>query len=448
MDLDALIKEHGGLVAAMKALIGTAQSEGRDLTDEEQKTFADAEAKANVLESRITRAQDLEARSAKFAKPVIPPAPGAPKKPAYGQTAVKWKMGGDPVNLFARQAIAMYHGGSKYGASEYAKNVMGDEVLAWMLNEGPESIIRAAVGQSSTTDPNFTPLVAVREAAEQFIELLRPASVYVRLQAGASLDFGRDGSVKIPRQTGGVSGGWVGEGLPIKVNRMALGSVTLSPKKMAVIAFSTQELMDHSNPSLQGLLTADLVKGTAQAIDTSFVDAVAASALRPAGIRTYGTSDASAGTALVNIMTDIKTAKTKLVNANVAMSSPVWLMSETTRIALELVVDTVGQAAFPEIMNGTWRGYPVLSSNTVGNFIILIDSSDLIKAMDLAPVIDSSTDATLNADDAPVGDVSTAVTPVYSMFQTDQVAIRLRTRLDWGMRHTEAVHTTTGVNYA
>lgn len=462
MTLEEMIESHRTTVTELKALNDNAILADRDFTDEERVKFDQLEAKADSLEARIDQTKKLGERSARFVRPVKNDHPGqqpahqprsapdGPRRP-YDALKVQWKQGGDAANLFARWAVAMYKSGNNtYAAAQYAKDVMEDEVLSLVLSQrDPAEFIRAAVDGGSTVDPTYAaPLVTVREAAEAFIDMLRDKSVYAALGAAATINFDRDGSIKIPRQTSGAAGGWVGEGQPVPVSRLGFGSLTLQPKKMAVITFSTQELMDHSNPSIQSLITSDLVMGAATTIDKTFVDGNAATATRPAGLQTYGGSVASGGATLDLIRADIRAAKQALVTANVPMTAPVWLMSETTKIALEMIQDTIGQDAFSEVKTGSLSGYPILSSNAVGDVLILIDAAQLIKGMDMAPVIDSSMDATINADGAPTtGDLGAVTTPSYSMFQTDQVAIRMRQRLDWGMRHTEAVYCIQSVAY-
>ncbi len=458
--IQKLEAKHGAKLRELRAIHDKALAEDRDLTEEEQRAYETVEGELDALETRLDRAKKIEARAAKTARPATTEQKASePTKRPYGALSVNWQQK-DPATLFARQAIAMYRAGNnRMFAAQFAKEEMGDEVLAHFLSVGPEMVLRAAVDGMSTTDPaSAAPLVQVREAAEMFFEMLRPKSVFAGL-AGLELNFDRDGALKVPRQTSGASGGWVGEGGAIPVGKLEFGTVSLSPKKVAVIAFASQELMDHSTPSAEALITDDLVRGAATTIDATFVDDNAATTARPAGIRTFDASptaaDATGTTTLERVIADVKAAKAAMAAAMIPMERCVWVMSESTRIALELVQDSVGQIAFPEVERGMFRGYKIVSSSTMGDQLILLDAAFFVKAFDKAPVIDSSSDATIHADSAPVANLGDgdglgtgiAASPMVSMFQTDQVAVRMRQRLDWTVRQAGAVQVVTGVAY-
>src|SRR5205085_1285972 len=82
-----------------------------------------------------------------------------------------------------------------------------------------------------------------------------------------------------------VGGSFVGQGAPIPVRQAAFAATTLTPKKMGVISTFTREIAEHSTPSIEALLRQAIQEDTAVAIDSVLLDATAASAIRPAGLK-------------------------------------------------------------------------------------------------------------------------------------------------------------------
>lgn len=60
--------------------------------------------------------------------------------------------------------------------------------------------------------------------------------------------------------------------------------VEIGEHKLAAITVYTQELMRRSDPSVSVLVRDDLIAASATLVDNTFLDAVAASSTRPAGV--------------------------------------------------------------------------------------------------------------------------------------------------------------------
>jgi HK97 family phage major capsid protein len=296
-------------------------------------------------------------------------------------------------------------------------------------------------------------LVQINQANEAFIELLRPMSVLANFP-GRPMSFDGAGSIKIPRQTVGSTGGWIGEGGAIKVDRLTLDSVELTPKKNANIIAVSNELLARSTPSAMAIIRDDILRGIATSIDTKFLSSDAASAgVSPAGIQTYdGSSTASAGDTLDNITTDLKAAIAAMLTVNMPMARPIWLINPIRLNALKFIRDGLGAYAFKdEINQGTLAGYPYLTSTSVTDSVVmLVDAAQVIIATELAPEISISQDATIHMSDGPDADIGGggSATPVQSMFQTDSTAVKAITRLDFAARYAECTQVITGVSWA
>ena len=97
-----------------------------------------------------------------------------------------------------------------------------------------------------------------------FIEMLRNKTSIMRL--GTSMG-GLVGNVDIPRQTGGSTAYWVGEGDDANEGAPTLGQIELSPKTVAAYSDITRRLMMQSSLDAEGILRRDLINAVAQAID-------------------------------------------------------------------------------------------------------------------------------------------------------------------------------------
>ena len=132
---------------------------------------------------------------------------------------------------------------------------------------------------------------------------LAPQSVYAALSArGLRLDFTGRGSIKIPARaaTPMIAGDFIAEGGAIPSRRAALTSTPISPNKLAVLAYYSEELAEQSVPSIEKVLRQGMADDTSITLDTKLLDSVAGSALRPPGLLngvTPITATAGGGTA-------------------------------------------------------------------------------------------------------------------------------------------------------
>jgi hypothetical protein len=101
-------------------------------------------------------------------------------------------------------------------------------------------ILKTAVTAGSTGDSTWAgPLVNYQILTDEFIEFLRPLTIIGRIPGLTRVPF----KVKIPRQTGGATVNWVGEGAPKPLTSLAFDSVTLDFAKIAGIIVLNEELM-------------------------------------------------------------------------------------------------------------------------------------------------------------------------------------------------------------
>lgn len=101
--------------------------------------------------------------------------------------------------------------------------------------------------------------------ADSFIELLRN-KMMVRL-AGAITMGGLVGEIDIPKQTGGATAYWVGEGGVPTESTQAVGQVSLRPRTVGAFTDFTRKLLKQSSLDVENFVRNDLAAVLALAID-------------------------------------------------------------------------------------------------------------------------------------------------------------------------------------
>ena len=228
--------------------------------------------------------------------------------------------------------------------------------------------------------------------------------------------------------------------------------------KIAVICVITQELARFSTPSAEQLVRDDLVASVAQFMDEQFIDPAVApvAGLKPGSITNGVTPIPSRPGTVAGITADLSTAMLNMVSANNRIGNPVWLMSPTAAMYLATLRTAQDIFAFPSMGNGaavraenqgglSLMGIPVIVSGTIDvvagkSSIILLDQSQLMVADDGETTIDTSTEASLQADSAP----ATPPTPLISLWQQNLLGIKAERYIYWMMRRAGAGQIITG----
>jgi HK97 family phage major capsid protein len=279
-----------------------------------------------------------------------------------------------------------------------------------------------------------------------FLEYLRPQTIIGRIPNLRKVPF----NIRVPRQTGGGSASWVGEGAPKPATALAFDFVELKYLKLATIAVITEELARFSSPSAETIIRDTLARAIVQQMDADFVDPANAGTanVKPASITNGVSAIPSTGNTEAEIRIDIGNVFAPFISANLTPANGVWIMSATTALALSLVLNDAGTAAFPGIsMNGgTFFGMPVVVSEAVGNIVILANASDILLADDGQVTIDVSREASVQMDDAPTNPV-VAATVLVSLWQHNLVGIRAERMIAWVKGRAAAVQYLSGVNW-
>lgn len=320
-------------------------------------------------------------------------------------------------------------------------------------------ILKADTDPATMTDATWASKL-VQEATAEFFDLVRDISIYQQLP-GARLQFDRYGSLVIPYNSstrGDLAGGFVGEGSAIPVQAGSYSEKTMAPKKLATISVMTNEIAHHTMPSIQALVQTQILRDTAEALDTAFFDANARSASRPAGMQDPSDGagaaniNASAGNTVANVVSDLKGVLGRSMAARVG-SGGVWVMNPLRRLGLMTVQDAAsGEYPFrDEVNRGTLFGYPVITSNNMDAALVsFIPTDTVVYANDYAPRIDVSDTATIhmaNPASEIVSGTPTTADPVRSLYQTNSMAVRMTMGLDWIIVRANGVQVLTSVGW-
>jgi HK97 family phage prohead protease/HK97 family phage major capsid protein len=323
------------------------------------------------------------------------------------------------------------------------------------------TIIRTAMAPAMTTVAGWAQEL-VGTAIADLLQQLQLVSIYPRLSGyGSKFTFGRNGIIKIPARsaTPKINGSFVGEGQPIPVRKLGLSSITLTPKKMAVISEFTREMAMASTPSIESVIRQAINEDTAEAIDQALIDATVADTIRPAGLRAgvSGLTPSAATTAFDKMIADIKALIAPIVAARGGRKL-VLLMNTAQSLSMSWVVAPNGEFIFADVASGTLRNLTVITSTTVpAGMLIMLDAADFASVTGDTAQFDVSDVATLHEEDtAPLPIVGGTVqppvigsiaAPVRSLFQTASIAVRLLLDMNWTMRRTGMVSWMTGVTW-
>lgn len=309
--------------------------------------------------------------------------------------------------------LAAKEGNYKSALDVAKERGFGDEVQ--------DLVTKAALG--TTTDAGFAAsLVTENRLVGEFVDMLRAATVFDQLAGFRNVPF----NSKIPSQLTGGQAQWVGEGAPKPLTNPTYGEVEIKEHKLAAITVYTQELMRRSDPAVDILVRDDLIEASKTLIDNTFLDAGAATAVRPAGVLNGVTATPNTGTTAANYEADLLALINSFVTANLSLDGSYFVMSETRAAQISLLRDALGNTYFQGMaLRGTrtLMGIPVITSQTVGDKIILVKTSEILLAQDGG--VDVS-----YADQATLVDGGTT----HHLWQENKFAVRVEKFITWAKR--------------
>lgn len=374
-----------------------------------------------------------------------------------GQQVISVKQTLPPGIEFARYAMCLASAkGMTSQAYEIAKARYPD-------NQRIHEALKAAVAAGTTTDATWAGnLVQYRDFEGDFVEYLRPQTIIGK--------FGTNGipalqkvpfNVRVAGQTTGGSGYWVGEGKPKPLTKFGFSTTTLGFAKVANIAVLTEEEVRFSSPSAEAKVRDALAGALIERLDIDFVDPTKAAVanVSPASITNGVAAIAPTGTTAAYFRADFKSLMAPFIAANVTPSSAVLIMSSTMALSLSLMMNTLGQAEFPDISmtGGKILGIPVIVSEyltALGSpstqMIIIVNANDIWLADDGQVVIDASREASVEMLDGSLVQDSTAGTgaSLVSLWQSNLLGLKAERFINWKKRRSSAAQYISPAAYA
>jgi len=293
-----------------------------------------------------------------------------------------------------------------------------------------EILTRAVSAPATTTTSGWADTLAGTKIYDFLFNVGAQTASAGVMRAGIDVDLGRGKAITIPFVVNDKSGaGFVGEGLPIPVKNFSYSAgVTLGLKKFAVATTFTREIFEHSIPSIERLVSAQLLEATALQLDSIMFDANAATAVRPAGLLNGANPAMTAavgGDLLENMREDVSALVASV--SKVSSGGPV------------ILIGAPGQAERLRI-SGVGVAHEIFSSPSLAPKMVLAIATNCFASTSGESKFDAGKDTALHMEDtspqplSAVGTPATVAAPMRSLFQTDSVALRMIWPMDYALR--------------
>ena len=282
----------------------------------------------------------------------------------------------NPHDRKAQDAAAFEIECSVAAQREYGKEAKGILIPADVLgsnrafNAGgaADTPVGAATGDN---------LVATNLLSGSFIDMLRNRTTIMRL--GTTMG-GLVGNVEIPKQTGGATAYWLGEGEDTTEGAPTIGQVALNPKTVGAYTDITRKLAMQSTPDAEAIVVRDLRAAMSQAIDHAGYYGTGADG-QPLGLKNYtGINAKDFAAAGAPTFAELVDMESQIATDNADVDSMAYVMNAAMRgyCKTALKFQAAGSATIWE-NGGTVNGYRTEVTNQIeagdvfhGNFADLI----------------------------------------------------------------------------
>jgi HK97 family phage major capsid protein len=385
--------------------------------------FTAVEGERKALDDEIAVIKRAESAAAAAAQPVegqSATVPASPKEKLY------------PVGSFVK---ALHHAqGNVMLAAQWAeKNYGENHAVTKALNTST-----AAAGGAMVPE----------DFANQVVELLRPATV-VRSSEPIVIPMPR-GTMRMGKQTGGVTGTYGAEGGKLGTQQPTVGNIVATFKKLTVLVPVSNDFLRYASPATDGLVQNDVVQGLARTEDLAFIRGDG-TADWPLGLRNIALAgnlvSSNASFTLTTVDSELGSAILALENANVPMLRPVWFFAPRIKQFLLTLKNSNGFYVYREEMvnNGTLRGYPFKTTTQIPTNLIDTQTEIYLTDMSQALIFDA---LALSLGMSQDGSYTDAGGNQRNAFERDETLIRAIAEHDFHLRHDEATAVITGVKWA
>lgn len=337
-------------------------------------------------------------------------------------------------------------GGNVRQAAKFAGGTFGDREAQVALEAGNFE------GAGFIIPPNYV---------AELIDLLRPVSTVMSM--GVTEAPLVNGSLTLPKLTGGASAEYIGESTNIPISTLTGGQVTAKARKCVSMVPYSNDLVRYASPAADLMIRNDMVRAVGQRRDQAYIrDDGTGNA--PRGLRYWVPSgniltmtatpnlqktDYDLGrmiqALLTNNVVSIPRSSGQLqANSSAVVTTSIgWLITPRTWMYLSTLRTSNGEKAYPEVDRGMLKMFPYAVTNQVPENlntneteIYLAVFSDIVVAQASSLEVDVSSTAAYHD--------GTAVRAAYSL---DQSVIRMILNDDLITRHREAIVVMTGVTW-
>lgn len=382
--------------------------------------FDKKEAEALELKGQIQRMEKQQQLAADTAEPSPgqPTNPVIPTVPAQPQEKVA-KIGGLVKSLYNA-------GGNFMLAKQWATEHMGES-----------HPVTKALNTATATAGGA---MLAEDMATEVVELLRPRTV-VRSSGPRVVPMPR-GTMRMPKQTSGVTGTYGGEGAKAGTQQAGTGGITATFKKLTVLTPVSNDWLRYASAATDSMVQDDIIQGLAGTEDLAFLRGDGTGEW-PLGMRNAvlpgNLIDSDANFTLETVDNELGSAKLALELRDIPMLNPCWFMNPRTAEFLWNLKNSNGFYVYrDEMNNGKLRRYPYKTTTRipqnlgVGGDETEIYFGDMAQAMifdALALSIAMSNEGTYTAEDGTQRNA----------FERDETLFRGIAEHDFHMRHDGAI---------
>lgn len=231
----------------------------------------------------------------------------------------------NPNDAAAQKAAAFEIECSIAAQRQYGKEAKGILIPADVL--GSRAFNAGGAANSPSGSTSGANVVATELMAGSFIEMLRNRTTAMQL---GTVMGGLVGNLEIPKQTGGATAYWVGEGGDATEGVPTIGQIALNPKTVAAYTDITRRLAMQSTPDAEGIVVRDLRNAMSQAIDYAAFYGSGASN-QPKGIKNYTGLNAKDFAATYPTFAEFVAMESEVAADNADVGSMAYVMNAMMR---------------------------------------------------------------------------------------------------------------------
>jgi HK97 family phage major capsid protein len=350
---------------AQKRIIDAAKAENRDFTAEENTQLSSLDTEVEALDGQIVQSEINEAREMRIAQISAKP---VSHELGNGEQRENEKMKAR-FSIHKVVRAGMQNGAPLSGVElEFHQEASKRAAAAGVAIQGFAIPLaeKRADGQTVTQDStNYGGKLVATEVTDP-IEFLRPQPVLEAL--GARYLTGLQGNVQFPTNDGGIVASWETEVANVANTKIAYGSKTMSPKRLAVsVPISLQNILQ-SSVALESYTMAEMMAEVALKIDQAGIVGTGSinGILNVAGTTAVVGGTNGAAPTWDNII-DLETG-VYVQNANSAQLA--YLFNAVTRGKLKRTKHTAGDFNYLMTPENMVNGYKVGMSNNVPSNLV------------------------------------------------------------------------------